>query len=58
MLDGVLVINELVDFAKKFKKSCLMVKVDFEKAYVCVSSEYEQTGVWVKVVRLNGRFSF
>jgi hypothetical protein len=33
LVDGVLVVNELVDFAKKTKKECLILKVDFEKAY-------------------------
>jgi hypothetical protein len=31
--DGVLVINEIVDFAKKSNADCLILKVDFEKAY-------------------------
>lgn len=33
LADGVMVINELVDFAKKSKKELLILKVDFEKAY-------------------------
>jgi len=33
LVDGVLVANELVDFAKKTKSKCLVLKVDFEKAY-------------------------
>jgi len=33
LVDGVLVVNELVDFAKKTKKDCLIFKVGFEKAY-------------------------
>ena len=33
LVDGVLVVNELVDFAKKIKKECLIFKVDFEKVY-------------------------
>jgi len=33
LVDGVLVANEMVDFAKKTKKECLVLKVDFEKAY-------------------------
>jgi len=33
LVDGVLVINELVDYAKKVNKECLIFKVDFEKAY-------------------------
>jgi len=33
LVDGVLVVNELVDYAKKWKKEWLIFKVDFEKAY-------------------------
>jgi len=33
LVDGVLVVNELVDYAKRSKKECLIFKVDFEKAY-------------------------
>ncbi|GKC13209.1 hypothetical protein Tco_1009991 [Tanacetum coccineum] len=33
ILDGVLVINEVVEFIKKSRKRCLIFKVDFEKAY-------------------------
>jgi len=33
LVDGVLVVNELVDYAKRAKKECLIFKVDFEKAY-------------------------
>jgi hypothetical protein len=33
LVDGVLIMNELVDWAKKTKKECLIFKVDFEKAY-------------------------
>ncbi|XP_058776799.1 uncharacterized protein LOC131651145 [Vicia villosa] len=33
LLDGVLVANEVVDFARKEGKNCLLFKVDFEKAY-------------------------
>jgi hypothetical protein len=33
LVDGVLVVNEIVDWAKKAKKECLIFKVDFEKAY-------------------------
>ncbi|XP_058771931.1 uncharacterized protein LOC131645375 [Vicia villosa] len=40
MLDGVLVLNESLDFAKRFNKRCMMVKVVFEKAYDCVSWDF------------------
>lgn len=33
LVDGVLVVNELVDYAKRAKKEFLIFKVDFEKAY-------------------------
>jgi hypothetical protein len=33
LVDGVLVVNELVDYARKLNKECLILKVDFEKAY-------------------------
>jgi hypothetical protein len=33
LVDGVLVVNEVVDWVKKSKKECLIFKVDFEKAY-------------------------
>ncbi|XP_058762737.1 secreted RxLR effector protein 78-like [Vicia villosa] len=35
--DGVLVVNEVLDFAKREKRSCVVLKVDFEKAYDRVS---------------------
>jgi hypothetical protein len=33
LVDGVVVVNEVIDYAKKFHKECLIFKVDFEKAY-------------------------
>jgi hypothetical protein len=33
LVDGVVVVNEVVDYAKKSGKQCLIFKVDFEKAY-------------------------
>ncbi|PNX99671.1 cysteine-rich receptor-like protein kinase, partial [Trifolium pratense] len=33
LVDSALVVNEVVDWAKKSKKECLIFKVDFEKAY-------------------------
>ncbi|GAU38652.1 hypothetical protein TSUD_276920 [Trifolium subterraneum] len=33
LVDGVLIVNEVVELAKKTKKECLIFKVDFEKAY-------------------------
>jgi hypothetical protein len=33
LVDGVVVVNEVIDYAKKVGKECLILKVDFEKAY-------------------------
>jgi hypothetical protein len=33
LVDGVMVVNEVVDLAKKTGKECFILKVDFEKAY-------------------------
>jgi len=33
LVDGVLVVNEVVDLTKKSNRECLILKVDFEKAY-------------------------
>ncbi|MCI34112.1 LINE-1 reverse transcriptase like, partial [Trifolium medium] len=33
LVDGVLVVNEVVDWVKRAKKMCVIFKVDFEKAY-------------------------
>lgn len=40
MLDGVLVLNQVIDFAKRNKKGCSIMKVDFEKTYDCVSWDF------------------
>ncbi|XP_058784217.1 uncharacterized protein LOC131658988 [Vicia villosa] len=37
MLDGVLLVNEVIDWAKRNKLSCLLLKVDFDKAYDSLS---------------------
>ncbi|MCI02845.1 putative non-LTR retroelement reverse transcriptase, partial [Trifolium medium] len=33
LVDGVVVVNEVIDLARKSRTSCLIFKVDFEKAY-------------------------
>jgi hypothetical protein len=33
ILDGILIANEVVDEARKFKKELMLFKVDFEKSY-------------------------
>lgn len=35
MMDNVLIINELLDFARRNKRDLLMVKVDFDTSYDC-----------------------
>lgn len=40
MLDGTVIFNEMVDYAKRFNEKCLILKVEFEKAYEKVSWEY------------------
>lgn len=40
MLDGVLVINELVVYARRNKNQNFLFKFDFEKAFDFVSWEY------------------
>lgn len=37
ILEGVVITNELIDLAKRERKRCLALKVDFEKAYDSVS---------------------
>jgi hypothetical protein len=49
-VDGVLVINEIVDFAKRTGRKCLIFKADFEKAYDSVE--------WSFLEYMLGRFGF
>lgn len=37
LLHSVLVANEMVDYAKRIKKKCLIFKVNYEKAYDSVN---------------------
>jgi len=37
LVDGVVAVNEIIDVARKTKKECLIIKVDFEKAHDYVS---------------------
>lgn len=37
ILDGMLMVNETIDLAKREGRKCLALKIDFEKAYDCVS---------------------
>lgn len=37
ILDGVLVVNEVIEFAKRENNNCVVLKVDYEKAYDNVS---------------------
>lgn len=36
-LDGVMVVNEVIDYAKRRKRRCLISKIDFEKIYDSVN---------------------
>ncbi|PNX81845.1 cysteine-rich receptor-like protein kinase [Trifolium pratense] len=40
ILDGVVVLNEIIDLAKRRKDRCLLFKVDFERAYDTISWNY------------------
>ncbi|GAU33427.1 hypothetical protein TSUD_380630 [Trifolium subterraneum] len=40
ILDGVVVLNEIIDLAKRRKDNCLLFKVDFERAYDTVNWNY------------------
>ncbi|KAK2372487.1 hypothetical protein QL285_073613 [Trifolium repens] len=40
LVEGVVVVNEVIDYARKRGKSCLILKVDFEKAYDSVEWEF------------------
>jgi hypothetical protein len=50
LVEGVVVVNEVVDFAKKSGKECLIFKVDFEKAYDSVE--------WIFLDYMLRRFGF
>jgi hypothetical protein len=50
LVDGVVVVNEVVDLAKRNGQSCLIFKVDFEKAYDSVE--------WSFLEYMLGRFGF
>lgn len=50
ILDGVLVVNEVMDFALRAKKECLVMKIDFEKAFDTVS--------WAYLERMMGKLGF
>ncbi|GAU35431.1 hypothetical protein TSUD_375210 [Trifolium subterraneum] len=40
ILDGIVVLNEIIDLAKRRKDSCLFFKVDFERPYDTISWNY------------------
>lgn len=40
ILDGVLLLNEILDLAKRDKRKCLVIKVDYEKAYDSICWKY------------------
>ncbi|KAK2356246.1 hypothetical protein QL285_093594 [Trifolium repens] len=59
LVDGVLVLNEVVDYAKKTGKECLIFKVDFEKAYdsvewnflVYMLHRFGFSDLWIRLIR-------
>jgi hypothetical protein len=50
LVEGVVVVNEVIDFAKKAGKECMIFKVDFEKAYDSVD--------WGFLDYMFGRFGY
>ncbi|WJX32289.1 hypothetical protein P8452_20632 [Trifolium repens] len=50
LVEGVVVVNEVIDYARKVGKECLILKVDFEKAYDSVD--------WDFLDYMLGRFGF
>lgn len=68
ILDGVAIINEVVDFAKKERKRCMILKVDFERAYDSINWGFldymmrkfgmdEKWRKWIKVCVCCGNLS-
>lgn len=53
MFDGIVVVNETLDFDKRHKKWCFLVKVEFEKTYENVAGDYlrcdEKNGIWFRL---------
>jgi len=55
IVDGAIIINEVIDFANKSKKECLVFKANFEKAYdfiswsflVCMLHRYNFGEKWI-----------
>ncbi|XP_071708908.1 uncharacterized protein [Rutidosis leptorrhynchoides] len=39
-LDGALIVNESIEYLKEFKKKNILFKVDFEKAFDCLNSNF------------------
>ncbi|GAU51623.1 hypothetical protein TSUD_414500 [Trifolium subterraneum] len=59
ILDGVVVLNEVIDLAKRRKDTCMLFKVDFERAYDTISWNYLErmmvkmgfAGQWIRWMR-------
>jgi hypothetical protein len=68
LVDGVVVVSEVIDYAKKSGKECLILKVDFEKAYdsvdwgfldymLCRFGFGEKWRAWMKACVCSGNMS-
>jgi hypothetical protein len=68
LVDGVVVVNEVVEAAKKLKKDCMIFKVDFEKAYDSVDWSFldymlhrfgfcEKWIAWIRACVFSGNLS-
>lgn len=63
--DGVVVVNEILDLVKRMKRECMVLKIDFGRAYDCVSWNFlryllrklnfgDRWIVWIKALVFKG----
>lgn len=56
MYDGIMLLNELLDYCMRFKNKCLIMKIHYEKSYDNVSRDFlkfmqktiEFGGTWIR----------